>query len=151
MYAIGLVEKKEHIKPDQWKLVLCAETWPQQKNKVNCGAFVCMYCYYKSHDSCLNFDDSIIAKFQKTIALLILNGKELVIGVTLLKVLKFIPLLQGQVNLLPLETSLKVLLNFFKSRLITNNFKKYYWKWILCCQTARQTTQKYLRTFARIC
>jgi hypothetical protein len=34
-----------------------------------------MYCYYISHDSCLDFDESIIAKFQKTIALSILNGK----------------------------------------------------------------------------
>ncbi len=46
--------------------------------------------------------------------------KELVIGVTsLLKVLKFILLLQGQGNLLPLEMFLKVLLKFVKSRLIT--------------------------------
>jgi hypothetical protein len=34
-----------------------------------------MYCYYISHDSCLDFDESIIAKFQKSIALSILNGK----------------------------------------------------------------------------
>ncbi len=44
--------------------------------------------------------------------------KELVIVVRLLKVLKFILLLQGQVNLLPLETFLKVLFKFVKSRLI---------------------------------
>jgi Ulp1 family protease len=56
-------KKKEHIKPDKWKLVHCAETVPQQKNKVNCSAFVSMYCYYISHDSCLDFDESIIAKF----------------------------------------------------------------------------------------
>jgi Ulp1 family protease len=56
-------EKKEHIKPDKWKLVLCAKTVPQQKNRVVCGAFVCMYCYYISHDSLLDFDESIIAKF----------------------------------------------------------------------------------------
>jgi hypothetical protein len=34
-----------------------------------------MQCYYISHDSCLDFDEIIIAKFQKTIALSILNGK----------------------------------------------------------------------------
>jgi hypothetical protein len=34
-----------------------------------------MYCYYISHDSCLDFDESIIAKFQKTITLSILNGE----------------------------------------------------------------------------
>jgi hypothetical protein len=74
-YLYDLDKKKEHIKPDKWKLVLCAKTVPQQKNRVNCGAFVCMYCYYISHDNCLDFDESIIAKFQKTIALSILNGK----------------------------------------------------------------------------
>jgi hypothetical protein len=70
-----LDEKKEHIKPVKWKLVLCAETVPQQKNRVDCGAFDCIFCYYISHDSCLDFDESIIAKFQKIIALSILNGK----------------------------------------------------------------------------
>jgi hypothetical protein len=34
-----------------------------------------LYCYYISHDSCLDFNESIIAKFQKTIELSILNGK----------------------------------------------------------------------------
>ncbi len=53
----------------------CADTVPQQKNNFNCGAFVCMYCYYISHDSCLDFYESIIAEFQKTIALSILIGK----------------------------------------------------------------------------
>jgi hypothetical protein len=59
--------------------VLCAETIPetepQPKNRVNCSALVCIFCYYMSHDSCLDFDESIIAKFQKTIALSITNGK----------------------------------------------------------------------------
>jgi hypothetical protein len=48
---------------------------PQKKNRVDCGAFVCIFCYYISHDSCSDFDESIIAKLQKTIALSILNGK----------------------------------------------------------------------------
>jgi hypothetical protein len=74
-YLYDLDEKKEHIKSVEWKLVLCAKTVPQQKNRVDCGAFVCIFCYYTSHDSCLDFDESIIAKFQKTIALSILNGK----------------------------------------------------------------------------
>jgi Ulp1 family protease len=74
-YLYDSDEKKELIKPDKWKLVLCAKTVPQQKNRVDCSAFICMYCYYTSHDSCVNFDESIIAKFQKTIALSILNGK----------------------------------------------------------------------------
>ncbi len=38
------MRKYEHIKPDKWKLVLCAKTVPQQKNRVDCGAFICMYC-----------------------------------------------------------------------------------------------------------
>jgi Ulp1 family protease len=68
-------EEKEHIKPVKWKLVLCAKTVPQQKNRVDYGAFVCIFCYYISHDSCLGFDESIIANVQKTITLSILNGK----------------------------------------------------------------------------
>jgi Ulp1 family protease len=64
-YLFDLGKKKEHIKPDEWKLVHCPKTVPQQKNRVDCGAFVCMYCYYISHDSSLDFDESIIAKFQK--------------------------------------------------------------------------------------
>jgi hypothetical protein len=72
-YLYGSDEKKEHIKPDKWKL--CIETVHQQKNRVGCNAFVCMYCYYTSHDSCLDFDESMIAKFQKTIAVSILNVK----------------------------------------------------------------------------
>ncbi len=74
-YLYDLDKKKEHIKPDKWKLVHCAKTVPQQKNRVDCGAFVCIFCYYISHDSCLVFYESIIAKFQKRIALSILNGK----------------------------------------------------------------------------
>jgi hypothetical protein len=74
-YLYDSDEKKEHIKPDKWKLVHCTKTVPHQKNRVDCGAFVYMYCYYVSHDSCLDFDESIIAKFQKIIALSILNGK----------------------------------------------------------------------------
>ncbi len=74
-YLYDLDEKKEHIKPDKWMLVHCAETVPQQKNRVDCGASVYMYCYYISHDSCLDFDESIITKFQKMIAISILNGK----------------------------------------------------------------------------
>ncbi len=78
-YLYDLDKKKEHIKPDKWKLVLCAktvpETVPEQKNRVNCGAFICIFCYYISHGSCLDFDESIIAKFQKSIALSILNDK----------------------------------------------------------------------------
>ncbi len=62
-YLYDLGKKKEHIKPDKWKLVRCAETVPQQKNRVACGAFVCMYLYYVSYDSCLDLDESIIAKF----------------------------------------------------------------------------------------
>jgi hypothetical protein len=104
--------------------VLCAKTVPQQKNRVKCGAFVCMYCYYISHDSCLDFDESIIAKFQKTIALSILNGKGAGDRSDVTQVLKFILLLQGQVNLLPLETFLKVLLKFVKTRLITKEFQE---------------------------
>jgi Ulp1 family protease len=73
-YSYDLDKKKEHIKPDEWKLVRCTKTVPQHKNRV-CGAFICMYCYCISHDSCLDFDESIIAKFQKTNALSILNGK----------------------------------------------------------------------------
>jgi hypothetical protein len=114
-----LDEKKEHMKLVEWKLVLCAKTVPQQKNKVNCGAFVCIFCYYISHDSCLDFDESIIAKFRKTIALSILNGKGAGERSDITQSSKFILLLQGQVNLLPLETFLKVLLKFIKSRLIT--------------------------------
>jgi hypothetical protein len=76
-YLYDLDKKKEHIKPDEWKLVLFAETVPetvpQQKNKANYGAFVCIFCDYISHDICLVFDESIIAKFQKTIALSILK------------------------------------------------------------------------------
>jgi Ulp1 family protease len=68
-YLYDSDKKKEPIKPDEWKLVLCAKTVPktvpQQKNRVNCGAFVRIFCYYTSHDSCLDFDLSIIAKFQK--------------------------------------------------------------------------------------
>jgi Ulp1 family protease len=64
-YLHDLDEKKEHIKPDKWKLVLCAKTLPQQKNRVYCGAFVCIFSYYTSHDSCSDFDESIIAKLQK--------------------------------------------------------------------------------------
>jgi hypothetical protein len=33
-YLYDSDEKKEHIKPDEWKLVPCAETVPQQKNRV---------------------------------------------------------------------------------------------------------------------
>jgi hypothetical protein len=55
--------------------VLCAKTVPQQKNRVDCVAFVCIFCYYISHDICLDFNESIIAKFRKTIALSMLNGK----------------------------------------------------------------------------
>jgi Ulp1 family protease len=54
-YLYDSDEIKEHIKPVEWKLVLCAETVPQQKNRVNCGAFDCIFCYYISHDSCLDF------------------------------------------------------------------------------------------------
>jgi Ulp1 family protease len=51
-YFYDLDKKKEHIKPDKWKLVYCAKTVPQQKYRVNCGALFCMSCYYISHDSC---------------------------------------------------------------------------------------------------
>jgi Ulp1 family protease len=68
-------KKIEQIKLDEWKLVCCAETVPQRKNRFNCGAFVCMYCNYISQNSFLDFDESITAKFRKTIVLSILNGK----------------------------------------------------------------------------
>ncbi len=74
-YLNDLDKKKEHIKPDKWKLVLWAKTVQQQKNRVDCGAFVYIFYYYISHNSCSDFDESIIAKLQKTIALSILNGK----------------------------------------------------------------------------
>jgi hypothetical protein len=59
-YLYDLDEKEEHIKPVEWKLVLCTKTVPllHQKNRVNCGAFVCIFYYYISHDSCLDFDES---------------------------------------------------------------------------------------------
>jgi hypothetical protein len=54
----------------------------------------------------------------------LLKIKELVIGVPLLKVLKFIQLLQGQVNLFSLEKFLKILLKFVKSRLIMKQYQE---------------------------
>jgi Ulp1 family protease len=42
-YLYDWDEKKEHIKPVKWKIVLCAETVPQQKNRVDYGAFVCIF------------------------------------------------------------------------------------------------------------
>ena len=44
-YLYDLDEIKEHIKPVKWKLVLCAKTVPQQKNRVDYGAFVCIFWY----------------------------------------------------------------------------------------------------------
>ena len=57
-----------------------------------------MYCYYIPHDSGLDFDESMIAKFKKIIALSILNGKGAGDGS---------------------DVILKVLFKFVKSRLIT--------------------------------
>ncbi len=74
--------------------------------------------------------------------------KELVIGVTLLKVLKFILLLQGQVNLLPLEMFLKVLLKFVKFRLITKKIQELLLK--MNCMLPNCTTN-YPKIFKDFC
>ncbi len=150
-YLYDSDEKKEHITPDKWKLVNCAETAPQEKHRVDCGAFVCIFCYYISHDSCLDFDESIIAKFQKTIALSILNVKEAGDRSDVTQSSQVHPIAAETSESIAVRVLLKDLLKFVKSRLVTKYFQELLLKMNCMLPNCKKNYPKILEDFSRIC
>jgi len=71
------VENKYTGGQHDWKFEISSKNRvPQQKNGYDCGAFVCMYCYFISNDSTLDFNQSAVYPFRKKIANAIIeNGR----------------------------------------------------------------------------
>jgi Ulp1 family protease len=53
------------VKLEEWVLVTSTETVPKQENQSDCGAFICIFGYFISQDTSLEFSQADVTNFQK--------------------------------------------------------------------------------------
>jgi Ulp1 family protease len=62
-YLIDEDKRQQRIKPHEWVLVTSTKSVPQQENKFDCGAFICMFGYFISQDTSLLFNQANVTSF----------------------------------------------------------------------------------------
>ena len=58
-------EGQQQLNPNDWRQVSKTERVPQQENKYDCGAFVCLFGYCIAHDCPLRFEQNDMTIFRK--------------------------------------------------------------------------------------
>jgi Ulp1 family protease len=64
-YLVDEDKGQGHVIREEWALVPSTETVPKQENKIDCGAFICMFGYFISQDASLEFSQADVANFRK--------------------------------------------------------------------------------------
>jgi Ulp1 family protease len=72
-YLIDEDKRQQRIKPDEWALVTSTKSVPQQENKFDCGAFICMFGYFISQDTSSLFNQANVTRFRKQMAFAAIN------------------------------------------------------------------------------
>ncbi len=72
-YLVNEDKGQGHMKREEWVLVPSTETVPKQENSIDCGAFICMFGYFISQDTSLEFSQADVTNFWKQMALAIIN------------------------------------------------------------------------------
>jgi hypothetical protein len=72
-YLVDEDKGQGHVKREGWALVPSKESVPKHENWSDCGAFICMFCYFISQDASLEFTQDNVTSFREQMALAIIN------------------------------------------------------------------------------
>ena len=72
-YLVDEDKGQGHVKREGWALVPSKESVPKQENWFDCGAFICMFCYFISQDASLEFTQDDVTSFREQMVLAIIN------------------------------------------------------------------------------
>jgi hypothetical protein len=72
-YLVDEDKRQGHVKREEWTLVPSKEIVPKQENWSDCGAFICMFSFFISQDTSLEFTQDNVTSFREQMALAIIN------------------------------------------------------------------------------
>jgi Ulp1 family protease len=72
-YLVDEDKGQGRVKKEEWTLVPSNDSVPKQENKSDCGAFICIFGYFISQDTSLEFTQENVTSFRERMALAIIN------------------------------------------------------------------------------